>query len=366
MKPKRVLYFTTHRLGRSPGQRFRFEQYLDYLAQHGCENTLSNLLSERNDVVFYKRSHYLKKFIIFINSWLIRIKDIKRIKEFDLVFIYRECIMSGSTFFERKMKKAGTKMILDFDDAIWLYDVSEGNRKLGWMKRPSKTEEIIRLCDRTIVGNNYLADYARQFSNNVVIIPTTLDTELFKRIEMNRNKNLICIGWTGSSTTMKHFALAVPFLKKIQNKFQNKIYIKLISDVSFITIDFDIKFCKWNKETEVEDLCEIDVGIMPLPDDEWARGKCGFKGLQYMSLEIPTVMSPVGVNTEIIQDGENGFLASTDEEWVTKISALIESPELRERLGKAGRKTVVEKYSFEANKEKWLQAFHSVLNDKSS
>ncbi|HLU85364.1 MAG TPA: glycosyltransferase family 4 protein, partial [Vicingaceae bacterium] len=118
--------------------------------------------------------------------------------------------------------------------------------------------------------------------------------------------------------------------------------------------DFKIKFVKWNQKTEIEDLSQIDIGIMPLPDDEWAKGKCGFKGLQYMALEIPTIMSPVGVNAEIIKDGENGFLANTDEEWITKIEWLIESEELRKKLGKAGRQTIIERYSIEANKDKYL------------
>ncbi len=118
------------------------------------------------------------------------------------------------------------------------------------------------------------------------------------------------------------------------------------------------KFIKWDKTSEISDLQKIDIGIMPLYDNEWEKGKCGFKGLQYMALEIPAVMSPVGVNTEIIKDGENGFLAKDEQEWFDKLSLLIENSQLREKLGKAGRQTVIEKYSVDANKQKYLDVLH--------
>lgn len=121
-----------------------------------------------------------------------------------------------------------------------------------------------------------------------------------------------------------------------------------------------VEFIHWNRETEIEDLSAIHIGIMPLPDDDWARGKCGFKGLQYMALGIPAVMSPVGVNSEIIIDGENGFLANSQQEWFSKICLLIEDASLRERLGKAGRKTIEEKYSYNAWKENYLHLLENI------
>ena len=125
----------------------------------------------------------------------------------------------------------------------------------------------------------------------------------------------------------------------------------MISNQPIISSKFRLKFVEWKQSSEIEDLSQIDIGIMPLPDNEWAKGKCGFKGLQYMALEIPTIMSPVGVNTEIIQDRKNGFLASNKNEWISKLSALIESKELRESLGKNGRKTIEKKYSITNHKD---------------
>ncbi len=358
---KKVLFLVAHRPGRSPGQRFRFEQYLDYLTSEGYQCDFSFLISESDDKYFYQKGHYFRKFLILLKSIFIRYKDIDRAKKSDIVFIYRDAVMFGSVFFEKKIKKTGAKMILDFDDAIWLMDISEGNKNLRWLKRPEKTAEIASLCDLVIVGNKYLADYALQFNKNVEIIPTTLETNSFKRNFPYLQREKICIGWTGSLTTLKHLEIAIPFLKKIKEKYGDKIRFKVIADAPFTSKEIDFEFCKWNKDNEINDLCDIDIGIMPLPDDNWAKGKCGFKGLQYMAMEIPALMSPVGVNTEIITDGANGFIADDIESWVKKLSLLIDSYSLRCKFGKAGRKTIEEKFSFDSQKEKYLNLFNNII-----
>ena len=216
-------------------------------------------------------------------------------------------------------------------------------------------------CNMVFVGNTFLADYAKKYNNNVKVVPTTIDTDYYTPKKLNHNKNKICIGWTGSLTTIKHLNTALPVLKALKDKYQEQIYFKLIADVPLINNLVEFKFCKWSKNQEVEDLSEIDIGIMPLPNDEWSKGKCGFKGLQYMALGIPAVMSPVGVNTEIIQDEVNGFLADKEDEWITKLSKLIESAHLREQLGEAGRKTVLERYSFHSQKDRYIHFFNDLL-----
>ena len=135
-----------------------------------------------------------------------------------------------------------------------------------------------------------------------------------------------------------------------------------MGDDTYMNDKLGIKGIKWSAEEEVNILNSFDIGIMPLPDDEWAKGKCGLKALSYMSLEIPTIVSPVGVNTEIIQQDVNGFLASTDQEWFQVLEKLIDEAELRERIGKAARKTVIEKYSVESQKNNYLNYFKKVLN----
>ncbi len=367
MKKKRILYIVPHRLGRSPGQRFRCEHFISYLQENNYEITYSNLLSAWDDRYFYSYGNFGIKLFIVVKGFIKRLRDVFRCRDYDAVFIYREAYMLGTTFFERMFRGLKAPIIFDFDDSIWLNDTSPGNQKLKWLKRPSKTADICRIASLVIVGNQYLADYARQYNANVAIIPTTIDTTYHKPLLSTKQPkhNNITIGWTGTSTTLKHFYTILPVLRAIHEKYGNKVMFLVIADVEPKNTDLPLKFYRWNAPDEIAQLSSIDIGIMPLPDDEWSRGKCGFKGLQYMALEIPTIMSPVGVNTEIIQHGENGFLAKSDDEWIKYLSILIEDETLRKKLGTNGRKRVEEKYSVLANREQYLTLFNQVTGSKS-
>ena len=194
-----------------------------------------------------------------------------------------------------------------------------------FLKDYSKTDRIIRVANTVIAGNQYLADYAQHYNHNVKVIPTTIDTS-YHFPEKTKNTK-ICIGWTGTMTTIPHFEELIPVLEKLKEKYQDIIYFKLIVNQDYKVDSLNLQSTIWNKETEIEQIQEIDIGIMPLPENEWAEGKCGFKGLQYMSLEIPTIMFPLGVNKEIIEEGLNGYLASSENEWIEKLSLLIDNSE---------------------------------------
>ncbi|MEI6816320.1 MAG: glycosyltransferase family 4 protein [Bacteroidota bacterium] len=357
---KKVLFIGAHRPDRSPSQRFRFEQYINHLEENGFICHQSYLIKEWHEKKFYNPGNLTHKMYIFIRSFAKRLYEVVRYYNYDIIFVQREAFMTGTTLFERLYKLTKAKLIFDFDDAIWLHDVSEANKKLGWLKNPDKTGKIIRIADLIFAGNEYLAEYARKFNDNVVIIPTTIDTNEYRNLLLNTHPS-VCIGWSGSMTTIKHFEYAIPFLTQLKNKYGNKISFKVIGDGSYRNEALGITGIAWNKEDEIKELSSFDIGIMPLPHDEWAKGKCGLKGLQYMALEIPTVMSPVGVNMEIIKDGTNGFLAETTDEWVEKVSLLLESEELRHKIGKEGRKTVVEKYSIESQKKNYLNHFNNII-----
>lgn len=360
---KKVLIVTAHRLDRAPNQRFRFEQYLSYLKDNGFDCEVSYILDEKADAVFYKSGQFFKKLMIFFKAFTIRRKDVSRAKQFDLIFICREAFLIGTTYFERQFVKSGVPTVFDFDDAIWNLDVSEGNRKLAWLKNPAKTSQIITQVNHVIAGNKYLSDYAKQFNANVTIIPTTLDTNYHRPSELLKvKKEVVCIGWTGSLTTVKHFRLAESVLKRIKQKYKDRVTFKVIGDGNYSNEELDIFGVPWSLSREIQDLQDIDIGIMPLPDDEWAKGKCGFKGLCYMSMNVPAIMSPVGINTDIINHGENGFLADTEEEWFEFLCYLLDNPHERERMGANARNTVVDFYSVNSQKTKYLELFKMLTN----
>jgi glycosyltransferase involved in cell wall biosynthesis len=357
----RVLFLAPHRLNRSPSQRYRFEQYLSFLEQNNFHCTLSYLISEKDDRIFYTEGNTFRKFWILIKAFLHRIKDMFNYNKYDIVFVQREAIMIGSSFFEKRIKRSRAKYIFDFDDSIWLMDTSDGNKKYEWLKNPEKTVRNIRYADMVFAGNGYLASYARRCNDRIKIIPTTIDTDFHKPLPKQNDK--IVIGWIGSHTTIKHFEYALEFLTIIKNKYP-QVEIRVVGDADYVNESLNIKGIAWSSATEVEMINSFSIGIMPLPNDEWAKGKCGLKGLSYMACEVPTIMSPVGVNTEIIEHGKNGFLASTTDEWITALSTLIEDATLRKNIGKAGRQTVLEKYSVLSQQQNYLNAFKEVLEKK--
>lgn len=358
---KKILFVAPHRPDRCPSQRFRYEQYLDHLEANGFTYEHSFLISEKDDGEFYKPGNYIFKFRFLIRSFLHRLRDVRRAGQYDVIFIQRESFMTGWGFFEKRFYRSGAKVLYDYDDAIWLNDVSEGNKNLAWMKNPKKTAMFIQYAHLVFAGNQYLKDYALQYNDAVEIIPTTIDLNYHKPIAVEKPEGQLCIGWTGTQTTLKHFESALPVLKKIKAKYGDRISFKVIVDVPFEVPELNLVAQRWRKDTEIEDLCEIDIGIMPLPDDEWARGKCGFKGLQYMALQVPTVMSPVGVNTSIIDHGKNGFLANDESEWEQQLEALIESAALREKVGVAARETIRKRYSVEANKDHYVRFLNKLI-----
>jgi len=240
--------------------------------------------------------------------------------------------------------------------------VSDINRKFAFLKNPHKTATLIKMADLIIAGNAYLANYASQFNSNIIIIPTTIDTNEYKPDKQIIQESPVIIGWSGSFSTIQHFKYAIPVLKKVQAKYGNKILIKVIGDAGYKNEELNLISLDWDKKNELRELNSFHIGIMPLPDDEWSKGKCGLKGLQYMALGIPTIMSPVGVNTEIISDGVNGFLASDEADWISKLESLIDSKELREKLGTESRRTVILRYSVEAQKDIYLKCFNTLLN----
>ena len=358
---KKILIITNHRKGRSPAQRFRFEQYLSYLEADDFEITFSNIISKEDDFYLYRKCQYLKKAVILRKSRTIRKADVRRMNDFDIIFIHREAMLTASTFFERKFAKSKAKVVFDFDDAIWLPNVSSGNKRLQVLKNPSKTDKIVACADMVFAGNQYLADYATAFCSNVKIIPTTIDTNYHKRSKSNTSDR-ICIGWTGTETTRKYLDFLNPVFSKLTEKYGQKIYFKVICDQPWQADGIELKNEKWNKDTEIQQLEEIDIGVMPLTDDQWSRGKCGFKGLQYMALESATIMSPVGVNTNIVDHGKNGFLATAEDEWFEHLSNLIDNKELRLQIGKAGRITIDEKFSVTANKSLYLKYLNEIID----
>lgn len=353
---KRILFIAPYPRAQAPSQRFRFEQYIPALKDAGYEVDVRPFLSEKDWAPLYKQGSFARKGWSMVRSFMKRWGLLTKVRRYDYVFIHREAAMIGPPVFEFIIAKVlRKKYIYDFDDAIWLPNYSQSNAKFHRLKAYGKVKKIIRWADTVVVGNSFLAEYAKQYNDNVQIIPTTIDLDNVHNKVTGHQEDVIRIGWTGSHTTMEYLPQLVPTLKELEKSYPIKF--RVISNHP-PEIDLDcLEYVEWNKTTEIEDLAAIHIGVMPLKDSVWAKGKCGFKGLQYMSLQIPSVMSAVGVNTEIIEHGINGFLCNSDDDWHEILLALIQDIELRKTIGLAGHHTVKDRFSVAANTPNYLALF---------
>jgi len=332
--------------------RFRVEQYLPYLDKEGIEYDIRPFVSSRFYKILYSKKQRAKKIIYFIQSFFNRILDVIRLRRYDLVFIHREACPFGPPIFEWLIYKSKKSVIYDFDDAIFLQNYNIANRFYRVLKFPSKTKEIIKMASMVIVPNVFLKEYTGKFNEHVYIIPTPIDTDKFKIAAKSPNK--LVIGWVGSFTTASYLKVVFNAMQQLSKKYD--FVLKVFGAGEIISIPgVKIENHDWHLKEEVEYFQSIDIGIYPLIDTLWARGKAGFKAIQYMAVGVPVVASSVGMVKDFIEDGVNGYLVKTEEEWVEKISKLIEDSNLRRSIGLAGRKTVEEKYSLKLNAFKFLE-----------
>jgi glycosyltransferase involved in cell wall biosynthesis len=357
---KKVLLICPYPLGGAPSQRFRFEQYLSFLEENNFSITTKPFIDQKTWELLYKPGLYLQKTLGMIKSFMKRSVLLFSVHKYDFVFMHREAMQFGPPIFEFILCKILKKKVLyDFDDAIWLKNHSDSNALLSFTKWYSKVNKICSWVTEIQCGNQFLANYAKQFNHKINIVPTTIDTIGKHNKIINYDRDTITIGWTGSHSTMHYLDFIVPIIKELEQVYS--INFLVISDRNPMYKLKSFQFCQWNKETEIDDLAKIDIGIMPLIKNQWAEGKCAFKGLQYMSLGISTVMSPVGMNIQLIENGENGFLADTKQEWIEKLILLIESKELRKKIGLAGNQTIEKFYSVEALKPTYLYIFNKMI-----
>jgi len=347
----------------SPGQRYRLEQWEPLLRERGVDITFASFEDEELHALLYKRGMMGKKLQLVTRGLGRRLSLVRKVKDYDLVYILREAALLGPPVFERLIAQSGVPVVFDFDDAIFVSYRSPSNGYLSYLKFASKTKTICRISSHVMVGNPYLAEYARQVNDRVTVIPTTIDTEKYRVPERKEKTGPPVIGWTGSYSTVQHLDTMRGALKRLAEK--ESFRLRVIGTPAYECPPVDVEAMPWRAETELDDLSEIDIGMMPLPDDRWSKGKCGLKALQFMALGIPTICSPVGVNTDIIQDDQNGFIAGTEDEWVDRLTRLLRSAELRQRLGQAGRATVEEKYSAITQTPRVYEIFKSVLSDVS-
>ena len=356
---KKVLFICPYPPNLAPSQRFRYEQYLSQLKEKSFDVEISPFFTERAYRHFYQSGNLFSKIYSITVSYLTRALLLLKIPSYDFVFIHREATPAGPPILEFVTAKFFRKRIIyDFDDAIWMTDNKDEARLTKLLKCRWKVSLICRWSYKVSCGNTYLANYARQFNPNVFLNPTTVDADnLHTRRSIPPSSNeKVTIGWTGSHSTLKYLNSIVPVLEIVEKKYPQVTFLVIADRDPQLPLN-NLVFRPWRLETEISDLASIDIGMMPLPDDPWTRGKCGFKALQYMAMGIPAVISPVGLNKEIVQHGVEGYWCSTFQDWTSHLEELILSPERRIEMGERGRHTVQDRYSVASNSANFLSLF---------
>lgn len=340
----RILILAPFPFGESPSQRYRVEHYLKYLSEEKIKYKYASFLTMGGWKIIFLPKKYLAKIFYVCLGFARRWIQLFTIFKYDYVYVVREAAPIGPPVFEWLIVKVfRKKLIYDFDDAIWVPVTSEYNKIGRWLKRSSKVSYICKIAYKVSAGNKFLAEYAGRYNKNVHIIPTVVDTsELHNRLQ-DHNTSKIVIGWTGTFSTLKYLDIVVPSLQRLQGKHDFEFLVIANKDPRLPLKNS--RYIQWTKSNEVEDLLNMHIGLMPLYDDEISKGKCGFKAIQYMSLGIPALVSPVGVNSEIVDDGVNGFICNNAGEWEEKMEQLISDKEMRARMGSKARQKIVEKYS---------------------
>ncbi|WP_422361728.1 glycosyltransferase family 4 protein [Reichenbachiella sp.] len=354
-RPKRILFLTPYPQGTAGSQRFRFEQYFSILLEEEFEFKYQTFIDDSTWSILYSKGHYLQKVLGIFRGYLRRFWMLFGVQKYDFVFIHREATPLGYPVIEWLLVKVlKKKVIYDFDDAIWMPNTTAENRLATWLKFPQKVKHIIKWSDKVSVGNQFLADYALQFNPSVCINPTTIDTT-GRHIPKHNKANRPIIGWTGTHSTLKYLELLRPVLEELSKVCDFQFIV--IADKTPKTPFPNQRFVPWSSSTEIEDLNQIDIGVMPLENDKWAEGKCGFKALQFMALEKPVLVSPVGVNQQIVESEVNGLHCHTSEDWLNGLKLMIENRDQGLKMGKAGRSKVEQFYSVVSNRQNFLSLF---------
>lgn len=356
-RESRILFLVPYPVKRAPSQRFRVELFEPALKEANIKYSISPFIDEQTWNILYSPGSSLKKALGIIRGYLRRTKNVLwDVRKYTHVFIHREAAPLGPPIFEWLLTTLWRKKVIyDFDDAIWIPNTSSENKIAAFLKANWKVKYICKWADTVVAGNKFLCAFASKYNKNVVCVPTVVDTDNgHNKIKEHRTDSIL-VGWTGSHSTLPFLEQMLPTLQDLHNEHPFTLLV-----IANKKPDYDfpsLMFIPWKEESEIDDLLNADIGLMPLTTDAWSEGKCGFKLIQYLSLGIPAVASPIGVNSTIIEHGRNGYIAQTQDEWKQHLLTLMKDMDSRKEMGKAGREKIVKEYSVQSQKNTFLSLF---------
>jgi L-malate glycosyltransferase len=362
MKTKKVLVLCPSPKGTAATQRLKYEQYLPGLEQEGYCFTISSFQTRRFWKIIYKPGRIPEKIFWTVAGYMIRCFDLLRAPFYDGVFVNLWVTPLGFPFFERILFFFNSKLIYDIDDMIFI--TKHDHVKTSFfqkLKGRRKPVVLMKHASYVIVCTPKLEEIALGLNKHkkATDISSTFDTDRFVPVKEYLQHDSVTIGWTGTHSTIPFLETLQPVLAELAKK--RKIKLLVIANREYSMKDVPTEFIPWKEETEVSDLHKIEIGLYPIPANEWSLGKSSLKALTYMSIGIPFVATAYGTNYRIMTDGVEGFMAAGEKEWVEKLLRLVDDADLRKKMGKAGREQVEKLYSVKANFLKYLKVFKEVI-----
>ena len=345
--------------------RFRVLQWKTHLERAGFSLCLDAFFSPAGTEVLYRPGRRLAKLAHICRGTVRRSLNLLRAsRTAEILLIHREVYPLGRRLFWTALERFRGPIVYDYDDAMFLPQ-REDRGLLGRLERLDTPKAIMELSDVVLAGNDFLAAYAQRYAKKVVLLPTCIDTERFRPSQSPHPiRRRLIVGWIGSHSTAKYLRSLYGVLARVAERVPFQMHIVGNPQAPLVS-GVEVTYTSWSMTREVEDFLRCDIGVYPLWDDAWAQGKCGFKAIQFMACGIPVVAAAVGANRQIIQDGMNGYLASTEDEWVDKLTRLLLDTGLRTRFGEAGRRTVEERFSLDAHAPALISTLRGTLNGSS-
>jgi glycosyltransferase involved in cell wall biosynthesis len=357
-----VLTLIPNRHGFAPGQRGSIELWEPVLKDAGINLHWAPFETERLREILYQPGQQIAKAFEMTRGYVDRLKLLKRLNDYDAVFVYREAALLGPAFLERRIARRGVPIIYELDDPLYVPYRSPSNGYLSYLKFFGKIAEICRLAKVVIANSTHHVEFAARHNRreNIWLVPSIVDTRQYVFRPQAENLERVTIGWSGSPTTTKNLRVVADALRELRGHVEHDVY--LIGGTEFDLPGVEYEAQTWRRETEVEDLRRMQVGMVPLPVNEWNKRKFYMKTAQYMALGIPPVCTPLGSNPEVIEHGRTGFLADSTAEWIKYLELLIRDDALRQEMSGRAAEVAQARFSLEANAPKVVAAFRAALN----
>lgn len=357
---KRILALLPSQVGFAPGQRSSIELWRRPLEAADIALEYAPFETAQLRSLLGQRGRVLAKALEMARCYAARVRLLRNLERFDAVYVYREAALIGPAILERWVKRRGKPIIYSLDDPLYIPYVSPTSGWYSYLKCFGKVGSICRLSDVVIVNSRFHADFASRYNRNVWQIPSLIDEERYRFRERHFDSSRICVGWSGSHSSAANLTLIASALQELAARRDYRLLLVGAPGLKLPGVDCTSR--PWREATEVVDLEEMDVGLAPLLDNEWNRRKFNMKIAQYMALGIVPVATPLGSNTEIINHGQDGFLASSEKDWVSCLTQLLDDPDLRREMAYSGVKKAHTQFTVGTHAQTIVKIFRSVLS----